>query len=53
MRQFLLKNLLKSSTELTFKFNLKVLSDQIENVGKALHINALFENPTLFIVGHI
>ena len=52
MRQFLLKNLYwKSSTELTFKFNLKVLSDQIENVGQALHINALFENPTLFIVG--
>lgn len=52
MRQFLLKNLYwKSSKELTFKFNLKVLSDQIENVGQALHINALFENPTLFIVG--
>ena len=52
MRQFLLKNLYwKSSTELTFKFNLKVLSDQIENVGQALHINALFEKPTLFIVG--
>ena len=54
MRQFLLKNLYwKSSTELTFKFNLKVLSDQIENVGQALHINALFENPTLFIVGQV
>lgn len=52
MRQFLLKNLYwKSSTELTFKFNLKVLSDQIENIGQALHFNALFENPTLFIVG--
>ena len=52
IRQFLLKNLYwKSSTELTFKFNLQVLSDQIENVGQALHINALFENPTLFIVG--
>ena len=52
MRQFLLKNLYwKSSTELTFKFNLKVLSDQIENIGQALHNNALFENPTLFIVG--
>tara|TARA_B100000242_G_scaffold156107_1_gene111587 strand:- start:60 stop:830 length:771 start_codon:yes stop_codon:yes gene_type:complete len=52
MRQFLLKNLYwKSSTELTFKFNLKGLSDQIENIGQALHNNALFENPTLFIVG--
>ena len=52
MRQFLLKNLYwRSSTELTFKFNLKVLSDQIENVGQALHNNALFDKPTLFIVG--
>ena len=52
IRQFLLKNLYwKSSTELTFKFNLQVLSDQIENVGQALHTNALFEKPTLFIVG--
>ena len=52
MRQFLLKNLYwRSSTELTFKFNLKVLSDQIENVGQALHTNALYDKPTLFIVG--
>ena len=52
MRQFLLKNLYwKSSTELTFKFNLKVLSDQIENVGQALDVNALFDKPTLFIAG--
>ena len=36
---------------MTFKFNLQVLSDQIENVGQALHTNALFEKPTLFIVG--
>ena len=52
MRQFLLKNLYwRSSTELTFKFNLKVLSDQIENVGQALYTNALFDRPTLFIAG--
>ena len=52
MRQFLLKNLYwRSSTELAFKFNLKVLSDQIENVGQALHSDALFDRPTLFIVG--
>ena len=52
MRQFLLKNLYwRSSSELTFKFNLKVLSDQIENVGQALHTDALFDRPTLFIVG--
>ena len=54
MRQFLLKNLYwRSSTELTFKFNLKVLSDQIENVGQALHTDALFDRPTLFIVGQL
>ena len=52
MRQFLLKNLYWiSSTELTFKFNLKVLSDQIKNVGQALYTNALFDRPTLFIAG--
>ena len=52
MRQFLLKNLYwRSSTELTFKFNLEVLSDQIENVGQALYTNALFDRPTLFIAG--
>ena len=52
MRQFLLKNLYwRSSTELTFKFNLEVLSDQIENVGQALHTDALFDRPTLFIAG--
>ena len=49
MRQFLLKNLYwRSSTELTFKFNLE-LSDQIENVGQALYTNALFDRPTLFV----
>ena len=52
MRQFLLKNLYWiSSTELTFKFNLEVLSNQIENVGQALYTNALFDRPTLFVVG--
>ncbi|MFL2563773.1 MAG: hypothetical protein ACJ0QR_01005 [Flavobacteriales bacterium] len=54
IRQFLLKNLYwRSSTELTFKFNLKVLSDQIENVGQALYTDALFDRPTLFIVGQL
>ena len=52
MRQFLLKNLYWiSSTELTFKFNLEVLSNQIENVGQALYTNALFDRPTLFVAG--
>jgi pimeloyl-ACP methyl ester carboxylesterase len=52
IRQFLLKNLYwRTSTELTFKFNLKVLSDQIENIGQALYDNALFDKPTLFIDG--
>ena len=52
IRQFLLKNLYwRSSTELTFKFNLKVLSNQIENIGQPLYADALFDRPTLFIVG--
>lgn len=51
-RQFLLKSLYwNAKEELTFRFNLKVLSNQIENVGQALHKSSVFEKPTLFIEG--
>lgn len=52
IRQFLLKNLFwKTAKDLTFKFNLKTLSKEIQNVGEALFEDAVFLNPTLFISG--
>ena len=50
--QFLMKGLTWITTEqLGWKFNLKVLSDQIENIGEKLTGHAYFTNPTLFIKG--
>ena len=52
IRQFLLKNLYwKTKDELCFKFNLKVLSNEIENVGEPLIDDAIFYEPTLFVDG--
>jgi len=52
IRQFLLKNLYwKTKDELDFRFNLKVLSQEIHNVGEALLEDACFMEPTLFING--
>jgi len=52
IRQFLLKNLFwKTANDLAFKFNLKVLSKEIQNIGEALFEDAEFLNPTLFISG--
>tara|TARA_B110000879_G_scaffold77931_1_gene108542 strand:- start:1169 stop:1939 length:771 start_codon:yes stop_codon:yes gene_type:complete len=52
IRQFLLKNLYwKTKEELCFKFNLKVLSNEIENVGEPLIDDAIFYEPTLFVDG--
>jgi pimeloyl-ACP methyl ester carboxylesterase len=51
-RQFLLKSLYwVEPGQLAFRFNLAVFNIQIEQIGKALPENALFENPTLFIRG--
>lgn len=50
--QFLMKGLTWSDKEkLTWKFNLKVLSEQIENIGEKLTGFAYFTNPTLFVRG--
>jgi pimeloyl-ACP methyl ester carboxylesterase len=52
VRQFLLKNLCwKTEEELSFKFNLEVLSKEIQNIGEALIEAAVFTEPTLFIDG--
>ncbi len=52
IRQFLLKNLYwKTKEELIFKFNLKVLSKEILQVGEALIKDAVVEVPTLFVDG--
>ncbi len=52
IRQFLLKNLhWKTKENLTFRFNLKSLVDNISNVGVALEEGMLFTGPSLFIDG--
>ncbi len=51
-RMFLLKNLYrKSKTELALRVNLAVLSEKIEEVGKALLENSVFNGDTLFLGG--
>lgn len=50
--QFLMKNLYwVTPGQLAFRFNLPVLTDQIENVGQALPEDAVFDKPTLFLKG--
>ena len=51
-RQFLMKNLYwKTPGQLDFRFNLKVFTTQIDQVGQALQEGSCFEGPTLFIRG--
>lgn len=50
--QFLMKNLYwVEPGQLAFRFNLPVLTKEIENVGEALPENAVFDKPTLFLRG--
>lgn len=52
VRQFLLKNLYrKNAYQFAWRFNLPSIAKNIEEVGKALFNEALFEKPTLFIGG--
>lgn len=52
IRQFLLKNLhWNIDNQLVFRFNLKVLSSQINNVGEGLMSNLVFEGDVLFVDG--
>ncbi len=51
-KQFLLKNIYwKTETELAWRFNLKVIAEQIENVGKELTADTICTISTLFIRG--
>ena len=50
-RQFLLKNLTRTSDGFAWKINLPVISDNIEMVGLGLKSDDSFEEPTLFING--
>ncbi len=52
IRLFLLKNLYrKGKTEFGLRVNLPVISEKIEEVGKALPQKARYEGPTLFLRG--
>jgi esterase len=51
-RQFLLKSLYwQTPDQLAFRFNLDVFNLKIDEIGKALPDNKVFEKPTLFIRG--
>jgi len=51
-KQFLLKNCYwKTDTELAWRFNLKVITEKIENVGEATPTDSICNTPTLFIRG--
>ncbi len=53
-RQFLLKSLYWQTPEqLAFRFNLAIFNKKIDEIGKALPENNIFEKPTLFIRGGI
>lgn len=51
-RQFLMKNLYwKEPGQLDFRFNLKVLTDKIENIGAALPEVSVYDGSVLFLRG--
>lgn len=51
-RQFLLKNLYwEAPGQLAFRFNLKALLNNIQEIGKPLAENKTFDKPTLFLRG--
>lgn len=51
IRQFLLKSLSRDSNGFVWKINLSVITEKIEEVGKALDSDDRFEGPTLFLAG--
>ncbi|WP_299797265.1 alpha/beta fold hydrolase [uncultured Maribacter sp.] len=52
IRQFLLKNLYRNDDKkLCFKFNLKVLSEKMEEIGDNINSTDSFDGPTLFLRG--
>ncbi len=51
IRQFLLKSLGRDANGFAWKINLPVITQNIEEVGKALEEGTVFEGPTLFLGG--
>jgi pimeloyl-ACP methyl ester carboxylesterase len=51
IRQFLLKSLGRDANGFAWKINLPVITQHIEEVGKALDEGTVFEGPTLFLGG--
>jgi pimeloyl-ACP methyl ester carboxylesterase len=51
VRQFLLKSLGRDANGFAWKINLSVITEHIEEVGKALDEGTIFEGPTLFLGG--
>ncbi len=51
VRQFLLKNLKRTTEGFEWKINLEVIQHEIEEVGKSLPADAHYDKPTLFIRG--
>ncbi|WP_026947764.1 alpha/beta fold hydrolase [Algoriphagus marincola] len=51
IRQFLLKSLGRDRTGFYWKINLPVITENIEEVGKALDEDGKYEGPTLFLAG--
>lgn len=49
--QWLMKNLKREVNDFEWKFNLKDLTKEVDNIGEALPENAEFTNATLFIRG--
>ncbi len=51
VRQFLLKNLIRSNGNYVWRMNLPVIHQKIETIGEPLHENEVIAVPTLFIRG--
>lgn len=52
VKQFLLKGLTwESKNKMKWKFNLEIISEQIDNIGEALEGYVYFTNPVLFLKG--
>ena len=51
IRQFLLKSLGRDANGFAWKVNLSVITQHIEEVGKALDEGTVFEGPTIFLGG--
>ena len=51
IRQFLLKSLSRNSEGFVWKINLPVITKNIEEVGQALAVEAVYDGPTLFLGG--